>query len=199
MRLPASVLVASVLISTPVHAQGDWVEYNFQDLGIRKDYPVEPTRSRGTYTTDIVKDAPSTILTAEQDGIIYRTTVVELQNRATEGATIMGECNYNSLVRGAKALGDFSTEIGGGARGIYGRWTSVDMENGDRIMSACYFTTGRLYFIEAVVTPRHPFHPASALAFRFVNALDFNTDPNRDAPRPPAGGAAAGRAGGGGN
>jgi hypothetical protein len=197
MRLIGFILAAIVLTSTPSYAAGDWVEYNFQDLGIRKDYPVEPTRTQGVYTQEIVKDAPATILTAEQDGIIYRTTVVDLQNRATEGATIMGECNYKSLVRGAKALADFSTEIGGGARGIYGRWTSVDMANGDRVMSACYFTTGRLYFIEAVVTPRHPFHPNSALAFRFVNALDFNTDPNRDAPRPPAGGAAAGAARGG--
>src|SRR5687767_13065562 len=151
MRLIGYVVAAAVLFATPVKAA--WVEYNFQDLGIRKDYPVEPQRTTGTYTTEIVKDAPMTILAAEVDGIIYRTKVVDLRSRAEEGATIVGECTYKSLVRAAKALADFSTEIGGGARGIYGRWTSVDMANGDRVMGACYFTKGRLYEIEAVVTP----------------------------------------------
>jgi hypothetical protein len=182
MRLLGLIIAAAVLMVTP--AQAAWSEYNFPDLGIRKDYPTEPARTTTTYTTPIVKDAPATILTTEQDGVIYRMTVVDLQNRATEGATIMGECNYRSLTRAAKALADMSTQIGGGARGIYGRWTSVDMENGDRIMSACYFTAGRLYFIESVITPRHPHHPNSPAAFRFVNALDFNV--NRDDSNSPA-------------
>jgi hypothetical protein len=187
MRSTSFIVTAAVAVAISAPAQAAWKEFTYNDLGIRKDFPVEPKRAVGTYKTRIVDNAKADILTTEQNGVIYRLTVVDLRSRAQDGATIMGECNYNSLTQAAKALGDYSTEIGR----VYGRWTSVDMANMDRVMTACYFTTGRLYKIESVITPKHEFHPNSPEAFRFVNALDFNMDPNRDVPRPAAPGAAA--------
>jgi hypothetical protein len=199
MRLRGIILGAAAAVVICAPAQAAWKEYTFADLGIRKDFPAEPTRTKAMYKTRIVDNAPADIATAEREGVIYRLTVVDLRKRAQDGATIVGECNFNSLTQGAKALGDFSTEIGLGPDGVYGRWTSVDMPNKDRIMTACYFTKGRLYKIESVITTKHEFHPDSPEAFRFVNALDFNMDPNRDAPRPPnpRANAATGPAGGG--
>jgi hypothetical protein len=191
MRSTGFIVTAALAIAISAPAQAAWKEFTYNDLGIRKDFPLEPKRTTGLYKTRIVDNAKADILTAEQNGVIYRLTVVDLRSRAQDGATIMGECNYNSLTQAAKALGDYSTEIGLGPNGVYGRWTSVDMANKDRVMTACYFTKGRLYKIESVITPRHEFHPNSPEAFRFVNALDFNMDPNRDVPRPAAPGAAA--------
>jgi hypothetical protein len=184
MRLTGIMLAAVAAVAIAAPAQAAWKEYTFNDLGIRKDFPAEPKRTKGTYKTRIVDNAPADIATVEQEGVIYRLTVVDLRTRAEDGATILGECNFNSLTQAAKALGDYSTEIGLGPNGVFGRWTSVDMPNKDRVMTACYFTKGRLYKIESVITTKHEFHPNSPEAFRFVNALDFNMDPNRDAPRP---------------
>jgi hypothetical protein len=96
----------------------------------------------------------------------------------------MGECAYFTLTEAAKALADFATNIGFGRGGIYGRWTSADAENGDRVMSACYFHKAKLYKMQAFVTPNAPNYPNSHLAMRFINALDFNVNRN-DANSPP--------------
>lgn len=177
------LLIALALLSTG-SAQAAWTEYVFADLGIRKDFPIQPTRTKGTYKTPIVPETPADILTVEMDGMIYRLTVVPLQHQNDEGASIMGECAYFSLTQASKALGDFSTNIGFGLHGIYGRWTSADRANGDRVVTACYFHKAKLYKLEAVVTPKHDGYPTSLNTMRFVNALDFNVD--RDDSRSPA-------------
>jgi hypothetical protein len=183
MRWTAFVIAAALLASGPANSASAWKEYNFPDLGIRKDFPSEPMRTKGTYKTPIVPETPADIVQVEQDGIIYRLTVVPLQHQNDEGASIMGECAYFTLTEAAKALADFATNIGFGRGGIYGRWTSADHENGDRIMAACYFTKAKLYKMQAIVTPRAPNYPNSHLAMRFINALDFNV--NRDDSRSP--------------
>ena len=180
MRLIGLAVAASLLLAAPAYAAaaGGWKEYNFPDLGIRKDFPAEPKRTKGTYKTPIVPETPADIAEVEQDGVIYRLTVVPLQHQNDEGASIMGECAYFTLTEAAKALADYATNIGFGRGGIYGRWTSADHDNGDRVMAACYFTKAKLYKMQAIVTPRAPNYPNSHLAMRFINALDFNV--NRD-------------------
>jgi hypothetical protein len=195
MRMMGLMIAAAVLATAPAGA-AEWKEYAFPDLGVRKDFPSEPHRSEGTYKTTLVPETAAHIVSSGLPGVEYKMTVVPLPERskAGDGATIMGECDYNAMLSGTKVLADMSTDIGGRQQKVYGRWASVNMANGNRKLTACYFTKGNLYIVDSVITPQAEDYPNAPEAFRFVNALDFNMDPNRDAPRParPAGAPAAG-------
>jgi hypothetical protein len=193
MRLIGFVIaVAAAATCVPAHAE--WQEHMFADLGIRKDFPDPPARTMGTYDSGLMGKVPSTILTAREPGSIYQLTVVDIPKaRVEDSASLMSECNYNAMLAGSKVIADMSAEIGLGKAGVYGRWASVNHANGNRVLTACYSIRGRLYEIQTTITPQNADYPNSPDAFRFVNALDFNMDPNRDVPRqrPPAGGAPA--------
>ena len=165
-----------MLSAGPAQAASAWKEHAFPDLGIRKDFPNEPKRTKGTYKSPIVPETPADILTSDVDGVVYRMTVVPLKHQNDEGASIMGECSYISMTDATKVYADSPSNFGFGLKGVYGRWTSGDRANGDRIVTACYFNNARLYKIEAVITRRHPSHPNSPMAMRFANSLDFNVD-----------------------
>lgn len=175
------VLFAGVLAATVggnvSSASAAWSEYMFADLGIAKEFPAEPKREQTEYKTPVAGAAKATLLSTIQDNIEYRLTVVELQHKVEAGASIMGECAFMAEAEG-DLLANATTRIEPGAGAIYGRLISVDLKNGaGRRQTACFFTKGRLYKMQATVLPANG-QPNSSQAIRFSNSMrfDFSVD-----------------------
>ena len=67
MRLLVFGLAVAVIGSVP--AEAAWKQYKYTELGIFKDFPVEPVRTTTTYKAPLAKEAPATVLTAVDEGI----------------------------------------------------------------------------------------------------------------------------------
>lgn len=177
MRLVAiAFLAAAVLASGPAGAAA-WEEYRFEDLGVIKEFPNEPTRTTGEYVTPVAGTAPTTEFYNEEDNIVFEMTVVELQDRVGIAASILGECVANAEAEGTP-LANMTNRVQNGEDAIYGRLVSVNLANdAGRRQTACLFNaTGRLYIIRATVLPEHG-QPNSSMVIRFTNSLSFDFDP----------------------
>lgn len=124
----------------------------------------------------VERGRPAVHFEVEVDNIIYRMTVVDFQDRLDRSANILLECV--SLYETAGVLvSNFSTTVGGGVDpqgGTRGREVTVDLPNDQgRVVGACYFTKGNLYWLEAHILPEHGDMNAIA-AIRFTNALEFS-------------------------
>ena len=174
MRLIAIAMAAAAMLATASAEATDWSEYRYEDLGVIKEFPGEPTRTEGVYTTPIVGTAPTTEFTYEEDNIVFEMTVVELQDKVGISASILGECEANAESEGTP-LANMTNRVEGGEDAIYGRLVSVELaNNGGRRQTACLFNaTGRLYIIRATVLPEHG-QPNSSMVIRFTNSLSFD-------------------------
>ena len=170
-----AIAAAAMLVSGPVAAAA-WEEHRFEDLGIAKEFPGEPTRSAGEYVTPVVGSAPTTDFTYEEDNIVFDMRVVELQDKVGISASILGECVANAEGEGTP-LANMTNRVEGGEDAIYGRLVSVALANdGGRRQTAClYNATGRLYVIRATVLPEHG-QPNSSMVIRFTNSLSFDLE-----------------------
>jgi hypothetical protein len=176
MRLKMiAIAAAAMLISGPASAAA-WVEHRFEDLGVLKEFPGEPTRSAGEYVTPVVGTAPATDFYYEEDNIVFEMRVVELQDKVGISASILGECVANVEAEGT-TIANMTNRVQNGEDAIYGRLVSVSLANdGGRRQTAClYNATGRLYIIRATVLPEHG-QPNSSMVIRFTNSLSFNLE-----------------------
>jgi hypothetical protein len=176
MRLGVFALAAATAATLNAGAaQAAWEEHVYQDLGIAKEFPNPPARSTGSYSAPVAGTAPATILTVSEDNVDFRMTVVPLPAKQAVGAAIMGECTHVAEQEG-QPLANMTTRIEAGARAVYGRLVSVDLRNNaGRRQTACFYTKGNLYKIEATVLPAHG-QPNSSQAIRFTNSMRFNID-----------------------
>ena len=189
MRLFAFVAALSMVVITSAPASAAWEEYLFEDLGIAKEFPVEPTRSQTVYrgaefserrTAVAGRDRPATLLSVEVDNIIFRMFVVDFSDKIEQSASILGECVYLAedagVGEGKEVLANMNTRVEPGANAVYGRLITVDLgEEVGRKMTACFFTKGNLYQIEAHVLPAHG-DMNSPFAVRFGNSMRFNIE-----------------------
>jgi hypothetical protein len=158
----ALAVLTAVLAAGP--AEAAWMEHMFRDLGIAKEFPNEPRREMGTYSAPVAGTVPATVL-----------SVSDLPNKQEVGAAIMGECTHFAEQEG-QPLANMTTRVEPGARAVYGRLVSVNLRNNQgRRQTACYYTKGKLYKIEATVRPEHG-QPNSSQAIRFTNSMRFNID-----------------------
>jgi hypothetical protein len=176
MRLAflAVAALAAVMVGT-APASAAWKEHEYKDLGIAKEFPGDPVRSEVEYKTPVAGTAKATVLAMKDDNIEYKLIVVPLQNKVDVGASIFGECIFMAEDEGTP-LANMTTRIEPGARAVYGRLISVDLkDNKGRKQTACFYTKGNLYKIEATVLPEHG-QPNSSQAIRFTNSMRFNLD-----------------------
>ncbi len=194
MRLIPLALVATAAIAMVSPATAGWKEYKYEDLVVAKEFPGEPKIEDGQYKAPVAGTAPAKILTVEQDNVVYRMTVADLHDKLAISAAIMGECTYLAEAAG-KSIVNMTARIG---HDVYGRIQSTDLKDGSRAMTECLFTNGRLYKIEAIISPKNDDFPNSPQAIRFVNSIDFDLKGEEAAAEtattPAAGGGA--RAGG---
>ena len=154
-----------------------WEEHRYEadDLAMLKAWPGEPTRTTIEYATPVIGTASAEQLVYEEDNIIFRMTVVMLPDSGDVGASIFGECVAMAEAEGTP-VANMTARVEPGARAVYGRLVSVNLaDDGGRAQTACFFTKGKLYKIEAIILPEHG-QPNSSMAIRFTNSLSFNID-----------------------
>jgi len=172
--LAAMMMAATTLAAGSAAAAPAWQEMVMEDLAIAKEFPGDPTRTAGEYTTPVAGTVPATIFHIEDDNIVYEMIVAETQDKMAVGSSILGECVANAEAEGT-LLANMTNRVEGGADAIYGRLVSVDLaNNGGRRQTACLVNaTGRLYVIKATVLPAHG-QPNSSMVIRFTNSLSFD-------------------------
>jgi hypothetical protein len=171
-----SVLATPILIMTALAAPASaaWKEYPYPGLGVVKEFPADPKVETTTYKSLVVGDpVPAHVATVAGDTVTYTMMVADLMDRAERGASIMGECVALAELEG-KPVANMPARIEGGIKAVFGRIVSVDLKNGNRAMTECFFTAGRLYKVEAIITPANDDFPNSSEAVRFINTLRFN-------------------------
>jgi hypothetical protein len=161
----------------PAHAQ--WNEYEFPELGFAIQFPGAPQRAETIYETPVIGfPAQAAVFSLEHDGVIYRATVVALENRAAPaGASIMGECAANAE-EGGKLIASRGLRVGTLRKGraehsVFGRAATVERKDGTRVLTECFVTLGRLYKIEAESKSQGN-TPGSSYPVRFVNSVRFD-------------------------
>src|SRR5262245_54186315 len=195
---PIGLMLAAALMAS-VPAWAAWQEYPTKELGFVVEFPAAPAMSRANYRTVLVPNgATAHIYTVKEDNTVFVATVVDLLNRKEEGATLLGEAEYNLTL-----LGDLSgqsvSRVEPGRAAIFGRFltitcregrregqpgqvegavawfkqvTGVDCPTGARLTSNIFHNRGRLYLISGINMPNgdHNFGPA---ALRFTNSISF--------------------------
>ena len=170
-----SASVIALVSSGIAPAAAAWKDYTYPELSLGKEFPAEPARRAIEYKTQVAGTAKATELAAKDDNIEYKVVVAELQHKADVGASIMGECVANAELEG-EVLANMGTRIEPGAKAVHGRIVSVNLDNDKgRRQTACLFTQGRLYIIQATVLPEHG-QPNSSQVIRFVNSLRFDLE-----------------------
>jgi hypothetical protein len=191
------MLAAAVMAAVPAAAA--WKEYPTRELGFVVEFPADPMMTRATYRTVLVPNgAPAHIYTVKEENAIYVATVVDLLNRKEEGATLLGEVEYNLTL-----LGDLSgqsvSRVEPGRDAVFGRFltitcragrqggqpgqvegaitwfkqvTGFDCPTGARLTSNIFHNRGRIYMISGINLPNgdNTFGPA---ALRFANSISF--------------------------
>jgi hypothetical protein len=60
----------------------DWNQYEYPDQGVAIQFPVKPEATKSTYDSIYLKGLPSFVVSAEDDQVIYKLTVVDLSTRS---------------------------------------------------------------------------------------------------------------------
>ena len=166
MRLFALIALSFVLTGT-AHAAA-WEPYTNQAMGYTVSFPGKPTEGAGVYRSDLVKEAPTNIVSLKDGDSTFIALTIDT-GIPTEGAILMGEFEYWLAYYGDVALNTVSRlNIGH----QYGRFITIDcrddvvpegplrtekahemMEdaanivcpNGARMSANIFFTLGKLY------------------------------------------------------
>ena len=179
MRGAVLLLVLCAACAAPAAAaEPQWQEHIYRELGIAKEFPAPPRMEQGSYQTEVAGRAvPATIYTSELDGIVYRLTIADLRTPefVARSPSLYAECIETAEAEG-KVLARMPQRVEDGTPyRVYGQMTSVELAGGGRKLTNCFYSKGRLYRIEAHVTPAHgEFN--SALAIRFAASLRFRLD-----------------------
>ena len=102
LRLAISLAAAAVIIGSGA-AEAAWKEHPYKDLGFVVEFPDEPKVGSGNYKTVLVPSANVHIYSQKQDNALFVASVVDLQERAGDGASLMSEAEFNLTL-----LGDIS-------------------------------------------------------------------------------------------
>ena len=175
MRLTALAAATALLLSA-LPTQAAWKEYVYEDLGIAKYFPVEPKMEKGTWGQGIrlplSKIVPSTVLTAVDNGVTYKVTVVDFSARAAEGANIMGEA-FSSLAGRGEVVSEGFPRLDLGANSVYGLALTVDEKAGNHATSAVFFNKGKLYIVQAIAPKDSPARFDAGIG-RFIETIRFH-------------------------
>lgn len=198
MRLIASMLtVAALGIAGPAAAA--WSEYPQPKLGFILEFPSAPTESSGTYKTVLVDPAPVHVLTVKQDDTVFVASVVDLQNRAGDGASLLIEAEFNLNLLG-NVRDNSTSRVEPNKDAVYGRFITIDCKSGripdqpgqteaahqwfkaitggvecpdgGRLVTNMFFHRGRMYLLQGINLPGKA-DTGGPLALRFANSLSF--------------------------
>lgn len=202
------ILLAAVLAMTCGTALAAWKEHPYKDLGFVVEFPDEPSVATANYHTVLIDKAPVHIYSARQEGATFVASVVDLQDRAGEGASLLIEAEFNITLLGDVAATEIS-RVEPGKAAVFGhfitvdcrkdktpdqpgqteaaqRWfnqiTGVDCPDKGRLTVNLLFNRGRLYLLSGINNPNPDGGVAlSPAALRFTNSVSlFQADGTRN-------------------
>jgi hypothetical protein len=190
MRLSVLTLAVSAALATaiaPAAAQSAWKTYLIREFGLWFSAPGEIKSERGTYRGQRSGEHPAIIFSSTDNNIEYKTTIVDMNARVGESASLLEEAVV-TFQDGKRTVMDNYGRI----NDLFGRKTTVDLPNGGgRSMASFYFNRGYLYIMQATALPANGDFNAYELA-RFVDSETFlvrNMEPGaielRLPPEPP--------------
>jgi hypothetical protein len=176
-----------------------WKEYPQPQFGFVVEFPADPMMSMGNYRTVLVNAAPVHIFSVKEERALYIASVVDMPERKEEGASILGEAEFNLTMLGdVKAISTSRVEPGKDA--VWGHFITVDCRktkvpdqpgqdvaarnwfkgntgvecvDGTRLTVNIFFHRGRLYLIHGINLPNPDDPTFGPSALRFANSVSF--------------------------
>lgn len=171
-RFAIATLVGASLALLTAPAQAAWHSYVSHKLGFSFEAPGEVKTSTGTYRGQFAGPHESIIFRSVDDNIEYKVTVMSFLQAQADGATILGEREYN-FQNEKKVLMDTFGRVEPGKDAIYGRKITVELpKNGGRTLGAFYFVKGKMIVLEATILPANGDY-ASPDPGRFIDSIVF--------------------------
>ena len=198
MRLAISLAAAAAIFASAT-AQAAWKEHPYKDLGFVVEFPDEPRVATGNYKTVLVPSANVHIYSQKQDNALFVASVVDLQERAGEGASLMTEAEFNLSLIG-NISGNSTSRVEPGRDSVFGRFITIDCQSGrvpdqpgqteaahawfknvsgvecpdkGRLTVNLFFNRGRLYMIQGINLPSPDGESSGPAALRFANSISF--------------------------
>lgn len=200
MRLTGILLAAASLALVSAAASAAWKEHPYNDLGFAVEFPDEPAASTGTYHTVLVGSAPVHIYSRKEPDATYVASVVDLQDRATDGASLLIEAEFELSLLGDVSANEVS-RVEPGRSAVFGHFITIDCRsdkapdqpgqteaarkwykgvsgldcpNKARLTVNLLFTRGRLYMIQGMNDPNPDGTTAlGPAALRFANSVSL--------------------------
>jgi len=199
VRAIGYVAAAAAIVALSAPALAAWKEHPYKDLGFVVEFPDDPAVSTGTYKTVLVNSAPVHIYSQKQENALFVASVVDLQDRGQEGASLMTEAEFNLGLLG-EISGNSTSRVEPGKAAVFGRFitidcksgrvpdqpgqteaahawfkniTGVDCPDGGRLTVNMFFNRGRLYMIQGINLPSKEDASFGPAALRFANSISF--------------------------
>lgn len=180
MRMIAAMAAVLLLAAAPANAA--WKSYKYPQYGFGVDFPAEPKMGTGEYRGVIAGRMPSTTISAEVDGTIYRVEMVDFSKRMAETPVLLEEAVYLATQEG-KLLSDTTARTDNGQKfAKYGRRVAVQTKDGGKKMTELYLVNGKLLMFEGIITPKGDLENPEAA--RFQDSIMFNLDRDWTIPPP---------------
>ena len=197
MRL-IGLMIAIVLIASGPAAAG-WKEYPQPQLGFIVEFPADPVASTGDYRTVLVPSATAHIYSVKEDHALYIATVVDLLDRKEEGASLLGEAEFNLQLLG-DVTGYSTSRVEPGRAAIFGHFVTINCRSTrvpdqpgqteaarawfknitgfecpdrSRLTVNMFFNRGRMYLIQGINLPSTEDSSFGPSALRFANSISF--------------------------
>jgi hypothetical protein len=170
----AIALVLFLFAISPANAAGAWQEYIYEEDAFAVQFPAPPTTSTEMYENSITDARSANTHSAEFDNILFKVRVIDISDMIDQGANFVVEAAYNLQRMGNVVYNDFP-RVGLRGNATFGIAMVVDTEDGHRIRSSYYSENGRLYLVEAIVTPERG-DLDQALPSRFDQTLRLRLD-----------------------
>jgi hypothetical protein len=185
MRLTALVIfLSAALMTMATPAMAAWRGYISHPLGFSFWAPGELKLEKGTYRGAVAGSRDTLVYNFVDDNIEYKVVIIDLNDKANDAATLLGEAAY-LFQDGKKVLMDTFGRVDR----QFGRKLTIDLpNNGGRATAAFYFINGRILSLQATVLPANGDYDSPETA-RFVDSLAFYTvrapDDAIELPAPP--------------
>jgi len=151
MRILAFIGFALFLGAAPVTAE-EWKEYNYPEQEVAIQFPAKPEVTKSTYNSIYAKGLPSVVISAEDDHVVYKLTVIDLSSHPNNGANFMNEV-ANRVIRESEILFTDFTRVYQDEKSVFGTTVVFDRKDGARVRTTLYGHRGRLYMADAIVLP----------------------------------------------
>ena len=195
---PIGLMIAAVLIASG-SAAAAWKEYPQPQLGFIVEFPADPAASTGNYRTVLVPSATAHIYSLKEDHAVYIATVVDFLDRKEEGASLLGEAEFNLQLLG-DVTGISTSRVEPGRAAIFGRFVTIECRSTrvpdqpgqadaarawfkniagvecpdrSRLTVNMFFNRGRLYLIHGMNLPSTEDTSFGPAALRFANSISF--------------------------